>query len=260
MPLPGTLRPSTCKLSVHRYRGGTGEPTPVDDYIMATGALPDCPNGGDCKDLNNPQHCRQLRHPCFFSARNAERCPQMKDPEHLRLYSHIFNRDILDRMVLEQHDDVHILFKRPLNNLKNCSFEERERVVDLQLKAMGSKNKGALDEAIGFYSKGLDILPSEYMLTCRAEVFLQQKRPNHALIDCSRARQLNAKYPKSYRIAAVAYVMLGKWLQALEQAREAHRLSPNHKPTIQLHNQLLDKLKKEQSYSVQHSLVDENPS
>eukprot|EP00954_Amorphochlora_amoebiformis_P004435 345284-Amorphochlora_amoeboformis.AAC.1 len=54
MPLPGTLRPSTCKLSVHRYRGGTGEPTPVDDYIMATGALPDCPNGGDCKDLNVP--------------------------------------------------------------------------------------------------------------------------------------------------------------------------------------------------------------
>mmetsp|Transcript_34903 Transcript_34903/g.56177 ORF Transcript_34903/g.56177 Transcript_34903/m.56177 type:complete len:288 (+) Transcript_34903:66-929(+) len=227
-------------LSLGKLRGGTLQ---TEELNFDGKSLPRCPFHGNCDQIHDPNHCREWRHPCVFSLRSFEACPQSNDPEHRRLYDHIDTRDELDLLVLSHQDTVSDTFRLKLNFKKDVSKDKSEEATDILIEAMDAMDAGNKRDALKLVTRAITIKPTISSVLKRAEILLEMEMPNHALIDCGRVLRENPRYPRPYKIAARAFCMLGKWQEALQKVSRANELFADES-SIKLHNDLLKKLRK----------------
>jgi len=226
--------------SLRKLRGGTLQKEELD---FDGKSLPQCPFHGKCDQIHDPNHCREWRHPCVFSLRSFEGCPQLNDPEHRRLFEHIDTRDDLDRLVLSHQDTVSDAFRLKVNFKKDVPGEKSQEATDILIEAMDALDSSSNKDALKLVTRAISINPTISNVLKRAEILLEMKMPNHALIDCGRVLRENPRYPRPYKLAARAFCLLGKWQEALQKVARANELFADE-TSIKLHNDLLKKLKR----------------
>jgi len=102
---------------------------------------------------------------------------------------------------------------------KEVSDADMEQAQALKSKAQDAVDQGKNKDAIAFLTKALQLNPSGILYATRGNVFLGEKRPNAAILDCNAAVKINANSAKAYKIRGRAHGLLGSWDEAIKYER-----------------------------------------
>jgi suppressor of tumorigenicity protein 13 len=107
---------------------------------------------------------------------------------------------------------------------KEASEEEMDQANDLRGKAAKAFSDGEFEDAINFYTEAILLNPSALFYAKRGQAFLKLNKPNAAIRDCDRALKLNPDNASAYKFRGRARRLLGNWIEAANDLRQACKL------------------------------------
>ncbi|EDV92149.1 hsc70-interacting protein 1 [Drosophila grimshawi] len=108
---------------------------------------------------------------------------------------------------------------------KTPTEEEIDQAGDLRAQAAGAYSEQKFDEAIGFYTKAIELNPGNALFHAkRGQAFLKLKKPNACIRDCDKALELNCDSAAAYKFRGRAHRLLGQFEEAAKDLRQACKL------------------------------------
>uniref|UniRef100_A0A7C9CEK4 Hsp70-interacting protein N-terminal domain-containing protein n=1 Tax=Opuntia streptacantha TaxID=393608 RepID=A0A7C9CEK4_OPUST len=105
------------------------------------------------------------------------------------------------------------------------SEENQDAAQMLKSKAVAAMDEGHLDEAISHLTEAIILNPrSAILYATRGGAFVQQKKPNAAILDADAALEINPDSAKAYKVRGMARAMLGKWEEAANDLHIASKI------------------------------------
>jgi suppressor of tumorigenicity protein 13 len=110
------------------------------------------------------------------------------------------------------------------NRDKEITEEASDKAAEFKQKAIDAQNDGNIDGAIEEYTNAIKEAPSAFLYANRAQLFLQQNKPNTAIRDCDEALVINPDSAKAYKIRGKAYKILARWEESAKDLRLGNKL------------------------------------
>ncbi|KAH8387653.1 hypothetical protein KR093_008545 [Drosophila rubida] len=111
------------------------------------------------------------------------------------------------------------------DSAKEPTDEEIDQAGDLRSQAAAAYSEQKFDEAIGFYTKAIELNPANALFYAkRGQAFLKLKKPNACIRDCDKALELNCDSAAAYKFRGRAHRLLGQFEKSAKDLRQACKL------------------------------------
>lgn len=108
---------------------------------------------------------------------------------------------------------------------KEPTEDEITKSGELRAEAFTKYSEQKYEEAIKCYTDAIILNPTNALFYAkRGQTFLKLNKPNCCVRDCNRALQLNCDSAAAYKFRGRAYRLLGNWIEAAKDLRQACKL------------------------------------
>lgn len=113
----------------------------------------------------------------------------------------------------------------PFNETVEVSEEQMDQSNEKKREAISAYSEGEFGKAAELYTQAIELNPNSALLYAkRGQCYIQLKKPNACIRDCTRALEINPDCAPAYKFRGRANRLLGHWEEAAKDLRDACKI------------------------------------